>query len=378
MVKKLTMTKKKLISREDTKLLRRSLSYVKQYKFKFFLLLFSIITIIILGIFQPLLWGNILEDITKGDYNDIRINLLSLLLIYIFQAIITLIRGYLEALLNNSIIYDLKSEMYLKILNLSMNVLDKMKTGEFISRLQGDVFTLANIITNQLVTAIVNILKVIILGVTIFKINFILSLIVLASFPLSFILFLTFGKKLRTENKEISKINDRYFSFLQQSLLGIKHIKTYGIKKSNYKKFNELSMDYKNKQSRIALIQILSQSLSMVLNSLSDVILIGVSIYFILSGELSVQYFVAFLAYSGQFSQSLTSLTQLNSNIQQVLVSLERIFGLLDNLQFSNEVFGDKNVRNIKGEIEFKDIFFSYNEEKEILKGTSFKANQEN
>lgn len=374
MVKDSMVTKKKLISKEDVKLLKRSLSYIKEYKLKFFVLLFSIITIIILGIFQPLLWGKILEDITKGDYSNIKTNLLGLLLIYVFQALITLIRGYSEALLNNSIIYDLKSEMYLKILNLSMNVFDRMKIGEFISRLQGDVFTLANIITNQLVTAIVNVLKVIILGVTIFKINVILSLIVLASFPLSCVLFLTFGKRLRIENKELSKINDKYFSFLQQSLLGIKHIKTYGIKNSNYKKFNEHSLDFKNKQSHITLIQILSQSLSMILNSFSDVVLIGVSIYFIMSGKLSVQYFVAFASYSGQFSQSLTAITQLNSNIQQVLVSLERIFGLLDNFQFSNETFGSKDVSYIKGDVEFNNVFFSYNKEKEVLRGTSFKA----
>lgn len=366
------MAYNKAFSRKDIKLLKRSLTYAKQYKFKLFILFIAINIIIILGIIQPLIWGKILQDVTEGKYNKILFNLSYLLVIYLLQAIITLIKGYSETLLNNNIIYDLKSEMYLKILNLSMNVFDKMKTGEFISRLQGDVFTLANIITNQFITAIVNLLKVIILGITIFKIDVILSLIVLSGFPITYVLFLVFGKKLRVENKEFAKINDSYFSILQQSLSGIKHIKTSGLKKNNFKIFSDNSTQLKNKQVRISLLQAVAQTVSMIVSSFNDVVLIGVSIYFISSGKLSIQYLIAFVAYSSQFSQSLKMLTQLNSSIQQVLVSLERIFSLIDNLGFSNEVFGDKEIKEIKGEIEFRKVSFSYDKENKILKEVSF------
>ena len=96
-------------------------------------------------------------------------------------------------------------------------------------------------------------------------------------------------------------------------------------------------------------------------------------IYFVSKEKLSIQYFIAFISYSGQFSSSLMMITQFNSQIQQVLVSLERIFGLIDNSDFPAELFGDKEVEKLKGNIEFKDVSFSYDKDMEILKGISFK-----
>lgn len=367
------MIKSKTFSKEDLKLLKRSFSYVNKYKVKFFTLLFSIIVIIGLGIVQPLLWGKIMQDLYEKDYSNIFINLIYTFLIYLLESIISFIKGYNEAVLNNNIVYDLKSDMYEKILNFTMNIFDKMQIGEFISRLQGDVSVLANIITNQLITVIVNLMKVIVLGIVIFKINIILSLIVLTTFPLTYILFLLFGKKLREENKKFKKLNDKYFSIIQQSLFGIKHIKTYGIKSENFIIFKQNTMKIRNKDIQISVLQNISQVISRIIGSLNNVIITGVGIYFISKGKLNIQYFIAFISYSGQFSSSLMIITQLNSHIQQVLVSLERIFGLIDNLSFSSEIFGNKEIERIKGNIEFKNVIFSYDKNKEILKKVSFK-----
>ena len=242
------MEKRKRISKKDITLIFRALLYIKNYKMKFAILLLSIFTVILLGIFQPLVSGKIIEDLSLKNYDNINNGLVFLLIIYVANSFINFIKGYMESEISNGIIKDLRLEMYDKILNLSMDVFNRVKIGEFISRLQGDIYTVANIITSQLVNIIINVVNVLVLGIVIFRINWILALIVVISFPLTYISFLLFGSKLRKENKKLIKINDNYFTVMQQSLYGIKHIKTLGLKKENYNIFNKVSTSLRNKQ----------------------------------------------------------------------------------------------------------------------------------
>lgn len=369
---KYIQSKIKFLSKDDMNLLKRCLGYIKPYKKKFYLFMTSILIVIIFGIIQPLIWGKILQCLAEKDYKSIYIYLIHTFVLRILQTIIEFIKSYSEVQLNNNLVYDLKADMYQKILNLPMKVFDNTSIGDLISRLQGDVFTLANIITSQLVNAVLAILRILIIGIVIFKINLLLSLVVLGAFPISYLIFVIFGKKLRRENEKIKKINDKYFSLIQQSLLGIKHIKTFGIKDNNYKSFNNVSANMRDKQIHIGFLEIMSFIFSNIVNFLDEFIVILVGIYFIYKQKLSIQYFVAFISYSGQFSSSLNSITRLNSSIQQALVSLERIFGLIDNFTFSSETFGNKVVGSLNGNIEFRNVSFSYKEDKEVLKNISF------
>lgn len=365
------MEKRKRISKKDITLIFRALLYIKNYKMKFAILLLSIFTVILLGIFQPLVSGKIIEDLSLKNYNNINNGLVFLLIIYVANSFINFIKGYMESEISNGIIKDLRLEMYDKILNLSMDVFNRVKIGEFISRLQGDIFTVANIITSQLVNIIINIVNVLVLGIVIFRVNWILALIVVISFPLTYISFLLFGSKLRKENKKLIKINDNYFTVMQQSLYGIKYIKTLGLKKENYNIFNKVSTSLRNKQVFIALITLISTNITMLITCVNNIIILAVGAFFVKMGSLSIQFYLAFGSYSNQFSQAIISLTKVNSDIQQMLASLERIFDLLDNKNLSQEVFGSKELDNIKGEITLENVYFAYEENIDILQNVS-------
>lgn len=365
-------SKIKFLSKDDVKLLKRCLVYIKPYKKKFSVFMLSILTVIVFGIIQPLIWGKILQCLAEKDYKAIYINLIYIVILLLLKTIVEFIKSYSESQLNNNLVYDLKADMYYKILNLPMKVFDNTSIGDLISRLQGDVFALANIITNQLVNAILDILRILIVGIAIFKINIMLSLIVLGAFPFSYLIFVMFGKKLRKENEKVKKLNDKYFSLIQQSLLGIKHIKTFGAKNNNYKNFNNISGSMRDKQIDISLLEIMSFTFSNIVNFIDEFIVILVGIYLIYKQKLSIQYFVAFISYSGQFSNSLSSITRLNSSIQQALVSLERIFGLIDNFTFAIETFGNKEIGELNRNVEFKNVSFSYEESKKILQNINF------
>ncbi|MDT8719429.1 ABC transporter ATP-binding protein [Clostridium sp. 19966] len=361
----------KTLSQNDKKLLKRTFGYIKNYKGIFILFIAASVLNIFLSIIYPLIWGEVLQYIAEGKYEKIYINIILILVIYTIQTISGSGKGYLNSLLNNRIISDLKSDMYRKILNIKMINFDNTRIGEFTSRLEGDVSTLSSIITNQLVSTVIDILRVIILAFAIFKISYILASVVVVGFPFYYFIFQIFGRKLRKESLELKKINDKYYSILYQSLFGIRYIKTYGIKQQIQHEYNEVNIELRDKNLKVSGISFLSQIISQLINELDEILIIGLGIYFIYTHKIDIALFVAFTSYSNQFSSSLTTLTSVNSTIQQALVSLERIFQILDDNLFKSEDFGNIDMKSINGDIEIRNITFGYKNDTNVIKNLS-------
>ena len=103
------------------------------------------------------------------------------------------------------------------------------------------------------------------------------------------------------------------------------------------------------------------------------IVLVGFNL--VSKGELTIVTYIACASYIQKFGQSLMSLTKLNSTVQQALVSINRIFELLDNMNYSVEKFGKVDVASVKGKIKFENIYFNYDDNAKVLDGISFTIN---
>ncbi len=359
------------ISKEDIQLIKRAVKYIKPYKMKYSLAFICILSGIGIGLIQPLVWGNLLSNLFDKGYNKVLINILYLSIIYILQAAVGFFQSYLVSFLSENIIFDLKRDIYHKILNLPVKAFDEMSSGEFISRLHGDAQAIANIITNQLLNAVIDVLRVIFVAIAVFTISVPLALIVIFSGLLTYFIFRKYGKVLRVRNKEVAKLNDRYFSSAGESIYAIREIKSLGIKKNKFESFIELAEKLKNSSININVLNTLSNTLSQGVIFLSQIAVIAAGGYLIYIGKLTMNYYIAFSSYANQFSFALINITRLNSNIQQMLTSLERIFYIMDNLSYSQEEFGNESIWHIEGNIRFKNVSFEYNESSCVLKDIS-------
>ncbi|ELC8451567.1 ABC transporter ATP-binding protein [Clostridium perfringens] len=360
-----------IIKTQDLKLLKRLYKYVKPYRIKLLILFVCIFGEILFSLMQPLLWGKIIEEIFKKSLNLVYINIFYVLIMVMFQLIFKFIGSYLFKFLTNNIVYDLKTDMYKQILNFPIRIFDQISVGELISRLQEDTNSIATIITNQLLTTIMDILKIIIIGVIIFKINVILSLIVLVSFPVYWLVFFKFGKIIKEKLKILRKINDNYLNNVEQTLVGIREIRSMGAKNYAYNIFCTLSKKFKDTDLNVNTINQISNIVSMILNLVFKIVTIIIGAYFIFRGILTIQYFIAFSTYSEQLTYSLMNVTKLNSTLQQVFVSMERIFDLMDNLSYEKQIFGDIDISKVEGNIAFENVCFKYNEN-DIIKNATF------
>lgn len=357
---------------DNLKLLKRSLKFISPYKFKFSLALLAIITVTALGLIQPILWGKILSKLfEKAFYEGLKF-ILILLALYTFRYLVSFFQDYMLSFINENIILDIKKDLYLKILNLPVKAFDDIRVGEFISRIQGDTSEIADIITRQFLSTLVDILRVISIGVIVFTISIKLSIIVLLVFPISYFVFTKFGKILREKNKLLSKELDGYYGSLNESLTGIREIKCLGVKDYKFNQFSNMVSTIKSKKIELTLLNSISIIIMNMLGLFSSIGVLSVGGYFIYKGYLTIEYYVAFSSYSSEFSSSLMNITKLNSSLQKMFNSLERIFTLMDNLNYENDTFGDIEDHEIKGTIEFKDVTFEYNKGTPALNNVSF------
>jgi ABC-type multidrug transport system fused ATPase/permease subunit len=362
-------------SKKDLSLIKRTANYVKPYKIRFLLAFLCVLSGIGFGLAQPLIWAKLLGSLFDKNYSILFTMVKYLVALYVLNAFVGFIQSYVFSTLNQKMIFDIKRDMFSKILNLPIKAFDDMRAGEFISRLNNDASVISNIITGQFLNSIINVLKVLIIGVAMFSISVKLSLVVLFAFPCTFIIFLFFGKILRKREAEIAKLNDSYFSNIQESVIGIREIKCMGIKSHKLDKFLLLGKKLKEKGIKIGILNSVVGIFSGIVKFVTELLVIVAGFYLIMKGQLKVEMFIAFSAYSGQFGNSLMELTKLNSTIQQALVSISRIFELLDNLSYSVEKFGKVDVASIKGEIKFENIYFNYDHNVNVLEGISFTVN---
>ena len=330
---------------------------------------------IAIGLIQPFLWAKVLSSLFSKNSNQLITIIVYQIVLFILQIIIGHLQAYLFATLNQKIVFDLKQDLFKKILDLPIKAFDEMRAGEFTSRLQGDSFTIADILTNQFLNTLVDFVKVVVIGIVIFKISVPLALIVISGFPISAMIFIFFGSKIRFKNKELALLTDDYISCIQESVSGIREIKNLWIKKERLNDFLSIIDKIKNKVVVINIFSTIAGSLNQTVSFAVQVAGISVGGYLIFKGSLSLEYFIAFSTYSSQFSTSIMNITRLNSTIQKALTSIERTFGLIDNLNYSKEVFGSRRVKNIKGIVTFDNVSFKYNDNDNdsVLNQVSFK-----
>lgn len=321
-----------------------------------------------IGLIEPLIWGKLLTALFSKDYQII-VKLISyIVIIYLSQVTLNYLQSFLFSYLNENIIYDLKKGIFQKIMNLQISSFEEIGQGGFLSRLHEDTATVSNLITQEFTNISLDILRVVFVGVIVFTISPILAIITLISFPITYFINLKFGVRLKEKNKTTMIVYDEYFDVLQESLSGIKEIKSLGIKKERINLFLVLSSKIKKNNIEMNLLFALSNNISQIVNYTTQIVLYSVGAYLIIKGNLKVEYFIAFTSYSQQFLRSLGNLTRINLSLRKAGVSLQRIYELLD--LNSNEFFGDQEVQMIQGEIKFENVSFSYKNEqsKPVLK----------
>lgn len=347
-----------ILTNNEKILFKRTLAYFKPFKFQIIGLYLITIVTTILELLPTYYIGKIIDYIVNRSFKGVTDTLLLLLIIFIVNSVLSFAETYLNNLLKNRVALIIKNNFFAKIIRLPTNVFDEIRVGEFISRIEEDTAIIARFYIEDILNILLSLVTVVVTGYFIIKLSLSLSIIAMATFPFTFLIYYLFGKRIKQYNWEGRKIRDNYYSFIQETLASIREVKCLTIESNVSDKFIHYSNQFFSNSMKISVASTFSGLFNVCISTISDWIIIAYGAWLIIGERLSIGSFVAFNGYISRFLNGIQKIISTNLTIQTTSVSLERIYYLLD-AEGENDIDG-LDMPIIKGDIMIDGLEFNY------------------
>lgn len=347
------------------KTLTRLLKYFKGNKKLLFSLMAAVVLVTLAALFAPALQGDAIDFIATSDWNSLYSCLILLGIVYIANIGFSLAQSLLSARLSQSIVKKMRHDLFKKIDYLSIKYLDTHSNGDIMSRMTNDVENVSNTVAQSLGSLVSGLLTVIGTVAIMFFKCWQLTLITMFSVILTVIVTKNMSKVMRKVYRRRSEILGRLNGHSEEMITGYKSIVAYNKQNDVMDEFNKTS----NELTRVSIkAEILGGSMGPIMNCISNigfVIVAAFGGYFSYLGWISIGTISAFIIYAKQFSRPINEIAQLYGSVQTAIAGAERVFALIDQPDEDNS--GDKDMENVRGEISFRNVNFSYIPEKQVL-----------
>jgi ATP-binding cassette subfamily B multidrug efflux pump len=281
------------------------------------------------------------------------------------------IQVYAIEVAGQKMMHDLRMKVFTHLQNLPISFFDKNPVGRLVTRLTNDVQNVHEMFTSVLVHLLKDILLLIGIIIILLQLNRELALVSFSVLPLIFITTLFFSHRARDVFREIRFKIAQVNAFLQENLSGIKVVQLFRREEENGRRFQKINEEYYLANMKQISIYALFVPLIEVLSSGAVGLLLWYGGGKVLQEALTLGVLVAFLSYMRMFFQPIRDLSEKYNILQSAMASLERIFSLLDQgAKISQPISPHKG--EIKGNIEFRHISFSYDGKDNILRDVSF------
>lgn len=280
----------------------------------------------------------------------------------------------------NSMLYKVESALtrklgyftYKKSLNLPAVAFEEKSSGEIINRITSDADTLS-FVFGRLLNMVSSFIATVIITIYVFANSWIIGLEVLFFLSLIFIVIKIYNPKLKNIHKERKNEQDKFTSLVNESIRGIREIKTLGIKDNllcNVKDIIRLIYDKSSKEIDI------SKQFKIIMSLIKTFLEVGVFVTCIILlyyGNITLTFFISMTYYVYRYMWFIENINELAETYNRVTVSMTRVNEILKNKLYEDEKYGKENIKNIKGYIEFKNVNFAYPNEENTLKNFNLK-----
>jgi len=314
-----------------------------------------------------------LLKIRKHDLNGVLKMALLFLGIILVGVIVNFIHLYLTQYAGQLFTHSLRMKVFQKLQDLDLSFYDHNPVGRLVTRATNDIEAINEALSSVFATLARDILLLLGIVVIMLWINIRLALITFVVVPLVVILTSYFRIRARDIYRLVRRKLARLNATLQEYISGMRVIKVFANEKMSQEKFDEINRDYLSANLKEVTLTSFFRPIIEVISSLG----IGLVLYYgggrVITGNLSLGILVAFITYVEMFFRPIRELTESYTILQSAMASSERIFQLLDEEIKITSLPGAKELFEVKGEIEFQNVWFSYDEKEWVLKGVSFK-----
>ena len=357
----------------DIKILSRLFIFCKPFINTFYLLIFLTLLLSVLGPIRPYLTQIIIDDyVMLNDLEGLKGMIFLLFFLLIINAIIMYFHTYLSGWLGQNIIKNIRVKLFSHMQSFKLKFFDKTPIGRVVTRNVSDIETIADIFGQGVAAIIGDILLLFGIVFLMFLLNWKLTLISLSTLPLLLLTTYVFKEKVKVSFNEVRDAVANLNSYVQEHIVGMKVVQIFGNEKKEYQKFVEVN----DTHLKANLKAVLYYSIYFPVMELFTSIGLGLLIWYgsgeIFSEQVSIGVLIAFIMYLQLFFRPIRSIADRFNTIQMGVVSSTRIFNLLDS--YDTIKSNEKIITNdIFGSVEFKNVWFAYNDDDYVLKNINFK-----
>lgn len=361
-------------------MLKRLFSYAKPYALAMFVSLLLLIVIVVIELLKPMMVGYAIDNMiagTRGSEIDMT-PLLRIVAIFVGLTLIGLAVSYVQTLLLNytgqKIIYRIREELFEHLQGRSVEFFNQNPVGKLVTRVTNDTETLNEMYTSVIVNSVNSILMIIGLSITMVVLNVRLSLSVFIVMPLiglSAFIFRKFSRKAYTEVRtQVANLN----TFLSEHLSGMKVVQIFAQEKKIHRDFEQKNRDLEKANLKELVVFGIFRPTMYFLYVLSLAIVLGFGGHQVLEGIITIGTLVIFIQYVSNFFEPIQQLSEQFNILQAAFAAAEKIFTLLDDEQCIEDEKDAIELEEMKGAIEFDNVWFAYEGDNYVLKDVSFKV----
>lgn len=358
--------------------IRRLWNFFKKEKKELFITFLLILISGLLGILVPFLIGKAIDAIFPGkslvEFENLRFIVLVLLSIYILDNLLTFSQEYIVAGIAQRVVYNLREKLFEKLQSLPIMFFDIHTHGEIMSRLTNDIDNVSTTISQTTVQFMISIVNITGSLVMMIYLSPLMTLASLMTIPMVYFMTKIIANKTKLLFREQQRTLGKLNGHIEESIAGIHVVKAFNNEEKvidEFKEQNDILRDVGVKA------QIWSGYIMPLMNVINN---FGFGVIAIFGGTLAVKGIISvgtiasFISYSKQFTRPLNELANTFNTLQSGIAGAERVFEILDEEEERKDFPDAIIVKEIRGEVEFKNVTFEYEENEPVLKNIFFKV----
>lgn len=357
----------------DYQILKRLFGFLMPYKSKFALLVFLIILGAILAPALPLMIQTTIDGpIADGDFSKLALYLGIMVVILVFNSIVSYFNTYQAGWLSQQIIHDIRQQVFDKIIRLKLKYYDQTPIGKLVTRTISDVESLSEVFSSGFAAIAGDFLQLILIITVMFYLDWKLTLISISTIPLLLISTYVFKEKVKKSFNQVRNAVANMNSFVQERISGMSLIQIFNVQQQEQTKFKNLNIEHRDANIKSILYYSVYFPVADVISALGVGLIVWYGAQGLISHEVSYGTITAFIMFINQFFRPIRMIADRINTLQMGVVSVSRIIEILDDEENIEQKASEK--REIRGEVSFKNVWFAYIDEQWVLKNLNFEA----
>ncbi|MFR1434237.1 MAG: ABC transporter ATP-binding protein [Acutalibacteraceae bacterium] len=353
--------------------LKRAMKYVRRHSFQMLLALLLSGIASVVALFGPKIMQYTLDDVVPNkDFKMLGIMAAVYTVIVLIGIVFTTIRARIMAFVSQEIVYDIREDLFAHLQKLPFSYYDSRPAGKILVRVINYVNSVSDMLSNGIINSILEIINIIFIVVFMYTTNAVLATVIVAGLPLFVTAVMLIKPRQRKSWQQQSNKNSNYNAYLAESIDGVRVSQLFARQEENISIMSRLAEACRSAWLKAVYISNTVWFSSELITQIVFTVMYIAGVYWMGGAIVSFGVILAMGQYVSRFWQPITNLANIYNMFVNNIAYLERIFETMDEPVVVDDVPGAAELPPIRGDVEFRNVTFAYEEGVNILENLNF------